>query len=102
MQVEPGRRRYFFERAIGGRYLDLGQPSIDAGAGPRLATRQKEVSAAGGVAYKVVQHDALLGQVVVRLRQARVEAGSDGRLDCPAALVGDIPVSLHGSVQGVL
>ena len=100
--VEPGARRNLLQLAVGRRHFDMGQPGVDAGAGPRLAARQEKIRAARGVADEVVELDALLGQVVVRIGHAGLEPGRQRGGDRLAALVGEVAVALHRRGERVL
>ena len=102
MAVEPGARRNLLQLAVGRRHFDLGQPGVDAGARPRLAARQEKIGAARGVADEVVELDALLGQVVVRVGHAGLEPGRQRGGDSLAALVGEVAVALHRRGERVL
>ena len=100
--VEPGARRNLLQLAVGRRHFDIGQPSIHASAWPRLPARQEKIGAARGVADEVVELDALLGQVVVRVIHAGFEPGCQRGGDSLAALVGEIAVALHCGGERVL
>ena len=102
MPVEPGAWRNLLQLAVGRRHFDIGQPGVDAGARPRLPARQEKIGAARGVADEVVELDALLGQVVVRIIHAGLEPGRQRGGDRLAALVGEIAVALHCGGERVL
>jgi hypothetical protein len=54
------------------------------------------------VADEVVERDAFNGQIVVGAGQSGTEAGSERRLGCLRAFLGDVAVKVHGGEQGVL